>query len=368
MDKINKKIEKVKEILKDKKIAISFSGGADSTLMIHLAKGVCDNPLAITYDNKIMPTNFLNFVKEKVDEVGISHEIIENDFMDIGSFVENNKNRCYVCRNLMYSSIKEIADEKGYDIIVDGTNISDLVEDRPGILVNYKYNIQSPFIKAGLESEEIHKYLDYNHIKYSKSTTCLGTRVKTNEKITRRKLNRISYCENIIKNTYDIEELRVREENNNVTIETPEIEKLLNINCINNIKYELKSVSYNKIFLNIGIENDNKELAMYKSCETDKSKIMFEKNLPYDLNLEKTFENIKNLGNSRFLDDIGVITLEIQGDSSKKDNALESDNSNIVLFKNGKLVGRNISDVDEAKEILIKILPLIRRSDILDEL
>ena len=78
----NRKIEKVKEILKNhQKIALAFSGGADSTLLAYLAKEAGCDTLAITYDNQIFPSGFLEFAKKRASEIGIRHEIIESNLL-----------------------------------------------------------------------------------------------------------------------------------------------------------------------------------------------------------------------------------------------------------------------------------------------
>ena len=85
----NQKMEKVKEILRDyNKIALAFSGGADSTLIAYLAKEVGCDVLAITYDNQIFPSGFLEFAQRRTSELGIRHEIIENNFLDMDDVVE----------------------------------------------------------------------------------------------------------------------------------------------------------------------------------------------------------------------------------------------------------------------------------------
>lgn len=355
---IDYKIEKVKEILANKKIAISFSGGADSTLLAHIAKEVCEDVLLITYNNCIMPSGFLDFAKEKASELGIKHEIIENDFIDIDEFVENTKNKCYICRNLMYESIKQVAKKQEYKIIVDGTNISDLIEDRPGILVNYKNNIKSPFIEGELESNEIHEYLDVNNINYSRATTCLGTRIKTGEKITSNKINRISYCEDIIKNIVKSDEIRLREENNTGTIEIRDVENIIDKEKIKQIKYELKNMNYDKLLLNIGFEDKEKDIVNYIQNPIT-NKIIFEKELPYPINLELTYKNLKSENNNRniikkirYIDNIGMISIDLE--NKKK----------ITIFKTNTITGKNFNSKEDAKKAMIKILKRIRREDI----
>ncbi len=91
----------------------------------------------------------------------------------------------------MYSKLVEIANEKNLEI-VDGTNITDLLEDRPGIMVNYDKNIKSPLVIAGFTEDDVRKSLGKLNIDYSKSTTCMATRISKNSEITSKKINRIN--------------------------------------------------------------------------------------------------------------------------------------------------------------------------------
>lgn len=133
--------------------------------------------------------------KKTTEKFKIQHEIIDINFYENENFLLNNPERCYNCRNLMYKKIKELANKKCYDLICDGNNISDLIIDRPGILITYANQFTTPFIEARLSSKEIHEYLNKNNITYYKSTTCLATRIPTNTSVSKEKIERISYCE-----------------------------------------------------------------------------------------------------------------------------------------------------------------------------
>jgi len=131
---LEEKINIVENILEDEKVAIGFSGGADSTLIAYLASKVAKDTLAITIDNHLFPTGFVENVKNAAESFGITHEIIDINFYEDEYFLSNDSKRCFTCRSLMYGEIKRLASEKGFDFICDGNNISDLVNDRPGIL------------------------------------------------------------------------------------------------------------------------------------------------------------------------------------------------------------------------------------------
>ena len=193
-DKMNleDKIKIVENILKDKKVAVGFSGGADSTLIAYLSSKVSKDTLAITINNHLMPTDFMEHGERMAKHFGIEHEIVDINFYENEYFLSNDAKRCFTCRDLMYTKIKDIAKENGFEYICDGNNISDLVCDRPGILITYEKGFETPLITANLTSKEIHKYLDSHNIPYSKSTTCLATRIPTNTRTTKEKIERIS--------------------------------------------------------------------------------------------------------------------------------------------------------------------------------
>ena len=336
----NIKINKVKEIFKDYgKVALAFSGGADSTLLAYLAKEAGADVLAITYDNQIFPTGFLEFAKRRTSELRIRHEIIDGNFLDVDEFVENSPKRCLLCRNLMYGAIKQKANEEGYEIIIDGNNITDLTHDRPGILMKFKYEIESPFIEAELETPEIHKF---------------PTRVKTNETVTIDKVNRIDHCEAYVKEITGSDVVKLREEKNVATIELSDLDAILDNEKIDSIVEELKLSQYDKILLNLkAIESDD-ELILDDELEKGANNLRLRKRLPFGIDISETDKILKSRGNEHIsnietIDEIGYIKLNIDGKESK-------------IFRDGKISIENNENKEDAKESLVKILPFIRRT------
>ena len=351
----NIKINKVKEIFEDYgKVALAFSGGADSTLLAYLAKEAGADVLAITYDNQIFPSGFLEFAKRRTSELGIRHEIIENNFIDVDDIVTNTPQRCLVCRRLMYGAIKQKANEEGYEIIIDGNNITDLTHDRPGILMKFKYEIESPFIEAELETPEIHKFLDENNIEYSNSTTCLATRVKTNETVTIDKVNRIDHCEAYVKEITGSDVVKLREEKNVATIELSDLDTLLDEEKIDSIVEELKLSQYDKILLNLKAIKSDDELILDDELEKGANNLTLRKRLPFGIDILETDKILKSrenehISNIETIEDIGYIKLDIDEKESK-------------IFGDGKISIENNKNKEDAKSSLVKILPFIRRT------
>ncbi|MGC9517195.1 MAG: ATP-dependent sacrificial sulfur transferase LarE [Methanomicrobiales archaeon] len=346
---LEKKIEKIKKSLRNKKVLIAFSGGADSSLVAKIAKDVSKEALTVTIDNGVLPPEFISNAQKIAQEIGIKNVIIKENFLNDTSFKMNPPHRCYICKEKMYSLIEREAKKLGFDVIADGTNISDLLEDRPGIMITFEKKVLSPLLLAGMRRGDVLNALKIFDINYSKSTTCLATRIYKGEEITPKKINRINYAESLIKNIAKVDVVRVRAHNDQASIEVDDIEKILDIQKINHIKDELSAVGFKRIKLDIsGYNNKEKEIAIYKPCKDEKNKIMFETELPYQIDIEKTFQSLSEIGEIKCSLDMGIIMIEIE-------------NRNITIFRNGKIVARRVKDKEDAEKVLIEVLPRIRR-------
>ncbi len=331
---LDEKIEYVKNIIKNRKIAIAFSGGADSTLLAYLASKVSDEPIAITIDNHIFPTGFIKHCKSVANEFGIKHHIIDLNFYEHEDLLANKPDRCFVCRDLMYGTIKNYAAE--YEAVLDGNNISDLVLDRPGILITYKNNIESPFIQAKLTSKEIHEYLNKHNIPFSRSTTCLGTRLPTHTKMTKENIKQISDSENFIYEKTNCEIVKVRSNDGVAMCEVDDLNKLLDENTLKDIDDKLKSIGFKKVALNLSPIDDNESITI------DYNEGNFEYQLPYTINIENTKKQLKD---------------KIISSDSKK-IAIK----NQIIYKNGLIKGKNFKSKEECLNQFMELLPNIRRN------
>lgn len=330
------KINIVKSILKDEKVAIGFSGGADSTLIAYLASKVAKDTLTITIDNHLMPNGFIENTKNVAESFGVKHEIIDINFYDDEYFLSNDSKRCYTCRNLMYSHIESLAHKKGFEFICDGNNISDLVIDRPGILVTYKKGFKTPFIEAKLTSKEIHEYLNKNNIPYSRSTTCLATRIPTNTTTTHEKISRISYCEDYISNNTNCEIVKVRDHGKFGIIEVDNLNEILNNDKYQQIRNELIKQGFKKVALNLSEIDDDEFISIEYNNKS------FSYKLPFTINLDKTQKQIKEEIISISNDEIRL--------------------KNITINANGLIKGHELESYEIALDKFMEILPQLRRN------
>ena len=347
--KLKEKIEKIKDLLRNKKVLIGFSGGSDSTLVSKIASEVSKEVFAVTIDNGVLPSDCILNAQEIAQKIGVKHIVIKENFLEDKSFQSNPPNRCYICKNKMYSHLEKEAQKLGVDNIVDGTNISDLLEDRPGIMVTFDNEILSPLLLAGMTSEDVIEALKLIKQDYSNSTTCLATRIPKGQEITLKKISRINYAESLIKNLSQNGTVRVRDDNNTATIEVGDLSKILDITKIDHIKSELKAVGFKRIRLDIdGYNGYKKDIVIYKPCKDEANKIMFETELPYQIDIKRTCEALYEIGELKCSVEMGIIMMELN-------------KHNITIFKKGKIVARRVIDQEDAEDLLITTLPYIRR-------
>lgn len=344
-----RKIDDLKAFFKDKKVIIAFSGGADSTLLAFVAKNEAKDALAVTVDNGVMPAEFIQKAEQIAEKIGIKHHTIINDFLKDSKFKTNSSNRCYICKNKIYQKLEEMASNYHYDFIVDGTNITDLFEDRPGIMVNIEKNIKTPLVNIGFTDKNVRTILQDMNVEYNPSTTCLATRIPTGQTITTSKINRIRYAENIISNLTGLDVVRVRDNDGIALIEVKNVSKLLDKELLNYLVSEFKAVGFKKVTMNISsTDNSGMEMVVYKPCKDEKNRMMLETELPYTLNIPETCHELGNLGKVKCSPKMGIAMLEVNGIT-------------ITIFDKGKIVARRVKDQKEAQNLLIRILPCIRR-------
>lgn len=328
------KIDIVKDILKGKKVAIGFSGGADSTLMAYLSSKFAKDTLAVTINNHLFPTGFIENTRKTAKSFGINHEIIDINFYDNETFLSNTSSRCHTCRSLMYSQIKRVAFENGFDFICDGNNISDLVADRPGILITYDNGFKTPFIEARLTSKEIHRYLDKNNIPYSKSTTCLATRIPAGTPATKEKIDRISFCEDYILASTGCEIAKVRDKGELCIVEVDKISEILSDNTFDQINGELKRQGFRKVALDLSQIDDDEYIKL------DYNEGSFSYRLSFTINLKDTEKQLEII--------------------NKTKDKLELEK--IIIYENGLIKGNEFNDYEEALDEFMNVLSKLRRN------
>lgn len=150
-----KKYEHLKEIIASyKSLIVAFSGGVDSTFLLKTAYDVLgDNAIAITASTPYIASWEIDDAICIAREIGAQHEVIQKPWIE--AIRQNPKERCYLCKHALFSSLLEVAQHKGFSAVAEGSNVDDTLEFRPGRVALGELGIQTPLLDVGLTKSEI---------------------------------------------------------------------------------------------------------------------------------------------------------------------------------------------------------------------
>jgi uncharacterized protein len=151
------KLEQLKNNLKQMNcVAIAFSGGVDSTFLTKIAYDVLgEKAIAVTAASSTYPQRELEQAKQFAKNIGIKHILINSEETEIENFSDNPNNRCYYCKKELFSIIKQFAKENHLSVVLDGSNVDDTSDYRPGMKALDELGVISPLRDVGLTKQEI---------------------------------------------------------------------------------------------------------------------------------------------------------------------------------------------------------------------
>ena len=151
------KLERLKDNLRRlESIAVAFSGGVDSTFLLKVSQEVLgEKVVAVTARSSSYPERELNEAIAFTKAIGVKHDIIESEELDIAGFSDNPINRCYLCKRELFSKIIAVAGQQGFKHVVEGSNTDDLNDYRPGLTAIRELKIVSPLKEASLGKDEV---------------------------------------------------------------------------------------------------------------------------------------------------------------------------------------------------------------------
>jgi len=204
---LEEKKRRLQEILiKLGKVAIAYSGGTDSSLLLIIARDVLGpgNVLALHNQTELQKPGEAKEAINRAIKCGFS---LNDDLLVINSqplnhqeIVRNDQQRCYYCKRLLYTRFLELAKQNSVPWLLDGTNSDDLLEPRPGKRAIAELNIHTPLADAKLNKQEIRLLSrNLNLVTWNRpSASCLATRISFDSPIKIKELHRIAVLEEIV--------------------------------------------------------------------------------------------------------------------------------------------------------------------------
>ena len=242
--------------LKGKRVIVAFSGGVDSSLLAYLSKRYAKEALLITEKSILYPDDEIEEASQFARNYSIQHIIITRDPLEDKEFQCNPSNRCYLCKTGLYNDIIEIKNSRNFDVILDGSNMDDLSDYRPGMQALKELHISTPYIDFNVNKNEIREFSKYYDltVQSKPSMACFSSRIPYGQIINEKKLIMIRKAEKYLKDTYKVKQLRVRlheGELGRIEFLPSDLQKILTSENMEDIKVKLKEFGFTYVTVDL---------------------------------------------------------------------------------------------------------------------
>jgi len=233
------------------KVMIALSGGVDSAVVAYAAfQALGNSAIAVTADYKTLSEEELLSAKQVCSEIGIEQILLDYSELENEEFVKNDSKRCFHCRMELGEHLIELAKKHDVKIIVDGTNLDDLGDYRPGIQALRENGIRSPLVETKFLKSQIREIAKSVGLSvYDRpSNSCLASRIPWGQRVTAEKLTRIEFGETLVKQLTNLKQVRVRDFEGSAKIEVDK--KMISIfddNIMNQLNEKLKIIGFTSV-------------------------------------------------------------------------------------------------------------------------
>jgi uncharacterized protein len=197
------KAHRLQEILSGyQSVLVAFSGGVDSAyLAIAAQQAVGPRALAVTADSPSYPDVHRRLALSIARDFGFTHEMIHTDELQRPEYRANPANRCYYCKDELYSRLAAIAEERGFAVVVDGNNADDRGDYRPGRQAAREHGVRSPLDEADLTKDEIRALAMAAGLNSwnEPASACLSSRIPYGHAVTPEVLRQIEQAESLVR-------------------------------------------------------------------------------------------------------------------------------------------------------------------------
>jgi len=254
---MQEKQKRLEEIFRSMgRVLVAFSGGADSTLLLKVARGTLGggNVLAVTALSPLYPEREVTGAKGAARELDVRHLLIESNELEIPGFSKNPQNRCYFCKRELFEKLLQVAREEGIQAVVEGSTLDDEMDHRPGRKAVRELGIRSPLKEAMFTKAEVRELSRNLGLgTWDKpSFACLASRFPYGEEITEEALMKVEKAEEFLFGL-GFRQVRVRHYQSLARIEVfqEEMGRLIEMPFREKVVSRLKEIGYKYVTLDL---------------------------------------------------------------------------------------------------------------------
>jgi uncharacterized protein len=223
---LSEKRDRLLEILREcRRVAVAFSAGVDSTVVARAARIACgDDAVAVTAVSPSLAGGELDEAQSLAALIGIRHVTIDTSEFQDPRYAQNAGDRCFYCKSELYTRMEGLTEQLSVDVIVNGANVDDQGDYRPGMQAARERSVRSPLLEAGLNKSEVRELARHWELPVwdKPASPCLSSRIAYGVEVTPDRVRRIDAAEQFLRRELGVRELRVRLEANDLArIEVP---------------------------------------------------------------------------------------------------------------------------------------------------
>jgi uncharacterized protein len=256
-DELSAQYERLVGLIKQmKRVIVAFSGGVDSTLVLKVALDALgrENVLAATGVSPSLPQRELQSVRDLAAVLSAPLELIETSEMDSANYTSNPSNRCYFCKTELYSKLTDLGTRKNFNAILNGLNLDDTGDHRPGMGAAKEWNIRSPLLEAKLTKPDVRALAEKLKLpNWEKpALACLSSRIPYGTPVTIQSLSQIERAEDFLRDL-GFTNVRVRHHSNlaRIEVDADDLSKLLQEPLRSNLIKQFKQLGYTYVTLDL---------------------------------------------------------------------------------------------------------------------
>lgn len=236
-------------------VIVAYSGGVDSSYVAYIANAeLGPGAICITGQSASLPAYQQAEIDRVVAEFGFHHEIIQTEELQNPSYSANNADRCYFCKDELYTKLEAIAASRGIECIVDGSTTDDLGDYRPGRKAATQHAVRSPLIEVGLSKSEVRELSRRAGLPTwdKPASPCLSSRIAYGTTVTIERLSKVDRGEEILRE-FGFKEFRVRHHDTLVRLEIApaELDRALRKDVIEQLAQRFRELGFKYVTLDL---------------------------------------------------------------------------------------------------------------------